>query len=163
MEDFVPTRASQTKRNYAFVNYEVPKRKILTDSLAEKQKMQKINPNMSAVKKSSVELRREQEKEMKKARYDVIKLAMSGFDKKKARKTKMELAIQLGAAPPKNKKTNYKKLKERRKTDAEKMKKEEHISGFTSSLLKPKLKKVRRKDSGILGVYGKVSNNTLPK
>lgn len=164
MEDFVSTRAAHVKENYVSVNYKAPKKKlILTDSSVDKQKLQKNDPINSVTKKDSAKLKEEQEKEMKKARYDVIKLGMSGFEKGKARKTKVDLAISLGAAPPKNKKINYKKLKIRRKMDKEKIKKEEYTSGFTSSLLKPKLKKVGKKDSGILGVYGKVPQSTLSK
>ncbi|KYN21028.1 hypothetical protein ALC57_06936 [Trachymyrmex cornetzi] len=86
---------------------------------------------------------------------------MSGFEKPKARRAKVELAISLGAIPPKNRRMNYKTLKTRRKIEKEKKKEEEHKSGFTSSLLKPKSKKTR-KDSGILQVYGKVPKD-MPK
>ncbi|XP_014488147.1 PREDICTED: uncharacterized protein C1orf131 homolog [Dinoponera quadriceps] len=164
MEDFVSTRASDIKRNYVSVNYEVPKKKVTsTDSFVTKRELRKNDTIDSMTKRNSAELRREQEKEMKRARFDVIKLGMSGFGKEKARKTKIELAVSLGAVPPKNKRMNYKKLKLRRKTDDEKIKKEQHTSGFTSSLLKPKLKKNGKKNSGILGVYGKVSKNAPSK
>ncbi|EFN82918.1 uncharacterized protein LOC105184654 [Harpegnathos saltator] len=170
MEDFIPTRASCTKEDYVSVRYNYPKKKSTsTDGLATKPKFPKNDSTDSVVEKTSAELKIEQEKEMKKARYDVIKFAMSGFDKVKARKTKDELAISLGAIPSKNKKMNYKKLKVcRKKMNDEKMKKEEHVSGFTSSLIKYKhknlkRKKVHKKDSGILGVYGKIPKSSLPK
>lgn len=163
MEDFVSTRASRTKSNYVSVSYEIPKKKKLIDGLINKQKLQKNDLINSAIKRNSTELKKEQEKVMKKARYDVIKLGMTGFEKIKARKTKIELAISLGAVPPKNRKLNYKKLKICQKMDKEKIKKKEHTSGLTNSLLKLKLKKVCKKDSGILGIYGKVPKNTLPK
>ncbi|XP_072757910.1 uncharacterized protein [Anoplolepis gracilipes] len=164
MEDFVPTRGSQIKKNvtsdYVFVNYETPKKKLkpIENNDNEKEKDSKA-------KQTPAELKHQQEKEMKKMRYDVIKFGMSGFKKSKARKAKVELAISLGAIAPKNRRTNYKTLKKSRMIEKEKKKEEKHISGLTSSLLKSKKnsKKVRKKDSGILGVYGKVPKGTLPK
>lgn len=168
MEDFVPTRASQVNRNvannYISLNYEAPKKKSRsTDGSDNKEKSQKDHSIDSKTKQTPAEVRKQQEKEMKKVRYDVIKFGMSGFEKVKARKAKIELAISLGATPPKNRRMNYKKLKARLKMEKEKKKNEERTSGFTSSLLKPKAKKMRKKDSGILGFYGKVSKDTLPK
>lgn len=168
MEDFVSTRASQNKKtavnNYVSINYEAPKKKSRQKvSLDDKKQLQKGDSIDSTKKQTTAELKKQQEKEMKKARYDVIKFGMSGFEKAKARKAKVELAISLGAVPPKNRKMNYKVLKERRKMEKEKKKKEEHVSGLTSSLLRPKSKKAHKKDSGILGIYGKVPKNTLPK
>lgn len=164
MEDFIPTRASRIKENYISVHYNASNKKsVSTDSLANKQKLTKNDPANSIKETNPAELKKEQEKEMKKARYDVIKFGMSGFEKKKAKKTKVELAISLGAIPPKNKRMNYKKLKMHRKMDDEKMRKNEYTSGFTSSLLKPKVKKIYKKDSGILGAYGKVSKSASQK
>lgn len=168
MEDFVPTRASQNKRtainNYVSVNYEAPKKKPRQmNNLNDEKQLQKDDSANPTEKQSTAELKKQQEKEMKKARYDVIKFGMSGFEKAKARKAKVELAISLGAVPPKNRRMNYKLLKVRRKMEKEKKKEEIHVSGFTSSLLRPKSKRAHKKNSGILGIYGKVSKNALPK
>lgn len=163
MEDFVPTRVSQIKKNatsdYISVNYEAPKRKLKpADGLRDNEEQDSKKKQMPA------ELKEQQEKEMKRLRYDVIKFGMSGFEKPKARRAKVELAISLGAMPPKNRRMNYKTLKKSRMIEKQKKKKEEkHISGFTSSLLKSKSKKVHKKDSDILGVYGKVSKGALAK
>ncbi|XP_025073946.1 protein MNN4 isoform X2 [Pogonomyrmex barbatus] len=141
MEDFVPTRVSQIKKttvtNYVSVNYEEPKKKRKPADDAD-------NKEKPEDKKTPAELKEQQEKEMKKLRYEIIKF---------------------GAKPPKNRRMNYKALKLRRKKEEEKKKEEGHrISGFVNSLLKPKSKKIRKKDSGILGVYGKVPKNIkLPK
>ncbi|KAL6260683.1 uncharacterized protein C1orf131 homolog isoform X1 [Pogonomyrmex barbatus] len=162
MEDFVPTRVSQIKKttvtNYVSVNYEEPKKKRKPADDAD-------NKEKPEDKKTPAELKEQQEKEMKKLRYEIIKFGMSGFEKPKVKKAKVELAISLGAKPPKNRRMNYKALKLRRKKEEEKKKEEGHrISGFVNSLLKPKSKKIRKKDSGILGVYGKVPKNIkLPK
>lgn len=162
MEDFVPTRGSQIKKNatsdYISVNYKAPTKKARSDDSDDKKKLK----DNTEPKLTPAELKEQQEKEMKKARYDIIKFGMSGFEKAKAKKAKVELAISLGAIPPKNRRMNYNVLKMRRKKEKEK-KKEEHISGFTSSLLKSKSKAMRKKNSGILGVYGKVSKDTLSK
>lgn len=164
MEDFVPTRGSQNKKtatsSYVSVNYEAPKKKLKsTDDSYDKEKLS----DKSAMKPTPAELKEQQEKEMKKLRYEIIKFGMSGFEKPKAKKAKVELAISLGAIPPKNRRMNYKVLKTRRKIEKEKKKEEGHKSGFTSSLLKPKSKKVGKKDSGILRVYGKVPKDVLLK
>lgn len=159
MDDFVPTRVSQIKKtatsDYVSVNYEGRKKKLKsTDDSDNKEK---------SVKQTPAELKEQQEKEMKKLRYEVIKFGMSGFEKPKARRAKVELAISLGAIPPKNRRMNYKALKARRKTEKERKKEEGHKSGLTSSLLKPKFKKTQKKDSGILQVYGKVPKDILLK
>ncbi|XP_032689282.1 uncharacterized protein LOC116852755 [Odontomachus brunneus] len=164
MEDFVSTRASHIKRNYVSVSYENPKKKTkLIDSLVNTQKLQKNDLINSVIKSDSTELRKEQKKVMKKARYDIIKLGMTGFEKGKARKTKVELSISLGAVAPKNRMLNYKKLKIYQKMDEKKIKQEEHASGLTNSLLKHKHKKICKRDSDILGIYGKIPKNTLHK
>lgn len=163
MEDFVPTRGSKVKKNatsdYISINYEAPKKKkSSTDDKDEK----KGSTDNAKPKPTAAELKEQQEKQMKKVRYDIIKFGMSGFEKPKAKRTKVELAISLGAIPSKNRRMNYKVLKTRRKKEKEK-KTEDHVSGFQSSLLKPKSKAVRKKDSGILGVYGKVPKDILSK
>lgn len=157
MEDFVSTRGSQINKNavdnYVAVNYKVPKKK--SKSIDDTNTEDKTSKKDSKMKPE--DLKKQQEIEMKKARYDIIKFGISGFEKSKAKKAKMELAISLGAIPPKNRKKNYKILKQRQEKEKTRMKEEKHTSGFTRSLLKPRTKKMRRKDSGILGSYGKIS------
>jgi len=163
MEDFIPTRGSQLKKNatndYISINYEAPKKKIKSDDLDKKEKLKNVKQKLTPA-----ELKEKQEKEMKKARFDIIKFGMSNFEKAEARKTKIELAISLGAVrPKKNRKMNYNILKTRQKNKKEK-EKEEYISGFKNSLVKSKSKIIRcKKDSGILGVYGKIPKNNLSK
>lgn len=167
MDDFVPTRGSQIKKtatnDYISVNYEARKKKLKsTDDSNNKER----HNDESATKQTPAELKEQQEKEMKKLRYEIIKFGMSGFEKPKARRAKVELAISLGAILPKNRRINYKALKTRRKIETEKEKKKEnegHKSGLTSSLVKPKFKKTQKKDSGILRVYGKVPKDVLLK
>lgn len=63
------------------------------------------------------------EKQLKRVRYDVFKLGMSGFHKEKKEDARVALAIKLGAKPPRNKTMNYKKLqvikKDEKKKEAE--------------------------------------------
>lgn len=165
MEDFVPTRGSQIKKtaisNYISVNYETPKKKVKpTDNSYNEEE------ENSKIKQTPAELKEQQEKEMKRLRYEIIKFGMSGFEKPKARRAKVELAISLGAKPPKNRRTNYKTLKKSIMIAKERKKKDtsgKHTSGLANSLLKPKSKKVQKKDSGILGIYGKVPKGTSSK
>lgn len=162
MEDFVPTRASQIKKNavnnYDSVIYQTAKKTILKHNSDDK-KLLKKDPMKD---NEFIDLRKQQEKEMKKARYDVIKFGMSGFEKVKARKAKVELAISLGAVPPKKRRINYKALKARRETEKES--RDKHTSGFTNSMFKVKSKKTYKKNSSdILGIYGKVSQDFVAK
>nr|XP_053638253.1 uncharacterized protein LOC128692929 isoform X1 [Cherax quadricarinatus]XP_053638254.1 uncharacterized protein LOC128692929 isoform X1 [Cherax quadricarinatus]XP_053638255.1 uncharacterized protein LOC128692929 isoform X1 [Cherax quadricarinatus] len=60
------------------------------------------------------------EKELKRARYDVFKLGMSGFHKEKKEDTRVALAIKLGAKPPKNKAVSYKDLFKMKKEEKQK-------------------------------------------
>lgn len=160
----MPTRVSQIKKtatsDYISVNYEGSKKKLKSTDSNNKEK---LRDDMSVSKQTPAELKEQQEKEMKKLRYEIIKFGMSGFEKPKARRAKVELAISLGAIPPKNRRMNYKALKTRQKIQTEKKKEEGHKSGFSNSLLKPKSKKTRKKDSGILQVYGKVPKDILHK
>jgi len=166
MEDFIPTRGSQLKKtvtnDYISVSYKTPKKKL--KSADDSGNRQELEGN-SIMKQTPTELKEQQEKEMKKLRYEIIKFGMSGFEKPKARKAKVELAISLGAKPPKNRRMNYKALKTRRKIEKERKQEEGPASGLTSSLLKPKFnsKKIHKKDSGILAVYGKVPKGVLSK
>lgn len=57
------------------------------------------------------------EKQLKRVRYDVFKLGMSGFHKEKKQDTRVALAIKLGAKPPRKKAVNYKKFQEIKKEE----------------------------------------------
>ncbi|XP_063857677.1 DNA ligase 1-like [Scylla paramamosain] len=57
------------------------------------------------------------EKQLKRVRYDVFRLGMSGFHKEKKEDTRVALAIKLGAKPPRKKAVNYKKFQEMKKEE----------------------------------------------
>ncbi|KAG7154480.1 hypothetical protein Hamer_G018231 [Homarus americanus] len=88
------------------------------------------------------------EKELKRVRYDVFKLGMSGFNKEKIQDTRLALAIKLGAKPPKNKAINYKDLLKMKKEEKQKMLEEEAMTGRTGQkIMKPTKKKSRDTNS----------------
>lgn len=157
MADFIPTRASMLKPNAAqeviVTTYEGSKNKGTKSVIPNKEMGLKLNNT------NKVETREDQEKQMKKLRFEVMKFGMTGLSKAKARQANLELAIKLGAKPPKNKRQNYKKLKERKQKEEEK-KKEQIASGFDGSLLNMrrngKKKSAPKRDKGILSSFGKV-------
>ncbi|XP_057324759.1 uncharacterized protein C1orf131 homolog [Microplitis mediator] len=149
MSGFVMTRAAQVKKNaqenFVAVTYTAPKKKIKKTGDA----VNKINEPQDKEE--------DQEKEMKRLRWDVMKFGSSGFEGAAKHKAKVALAISLGAKPPKNRRMNYKNLKLKRSREKEEAAKEqEHQSGLASSLKKTMKKKRVRKETGILDVYGKV-------
>nr|XP_031844335.1 uncharacterized protein C1orf131 [Nomia melanderi] len=167
MEDFIPTRGSQMKKHvseeFVLVNYESRKRaKKNDDSDKDKDALPDETDETTTMTKETKDMdqKKKQELEMKRIRYEVMKFGMSGFQKAEANKAKVQLAISLGAKPPKNRRMNYKHLKERREREREMQKKAEHTSGLEMSMIKHKSKKKIskvKKSNDILEVYGKVT------
>lgn len=166
MDDFVTTRGSSLKRNavkdFIAVSYTAPKKK---------KKLSEVNPSISqevpdskSYKSKEVraqESRRDQEVEMKRARFDVIKFGMSGFDGAKGEEAKVNLAIKLGAKPKKNKPKNYKDLKLEREKAKEVQKKQDQISSLGIKRSGGNTDRKRaRKQPGLLSNYG-VVNKTV--
>ncbi|XP_015113695.1 uncharacterized protein LOC107038890 [Diachasma alloeum] len=157
MEDFVPTRCAQVNKNLAndfvSVKYTAHKKKIPSPNDDSKSKLEP-----DAGKTSVEDARRQQEREMKRLRWDVMKFGTSGFSGARKNKAKVALVLQLGGKPVKSRKNeNYRELKvkkAREKARIERIKKRE--SGFAHSLVKVNAKTKRKKESGILDVYGKV-------
>lgn len=170
MEDFIPTKVAQIKKdaakNFVVATYKAPKKVTKPiddiDKNDEDTKTDKSNTNNT---KASTQLdrRKQQELEMKRARYDVIKFGISGFESAKAKEAKVALAIKLGAKPPKKPGLNYKVLKDERKKEAIAAKEQEPVSGLSKSMVKHKNRKKQKKNSGILGLYGKVHKGALVK
>ncbi|GFR04139.1 uncharacterized protein TNCT_107191 [Trichonephila clavata] len=69
---------------------------------------------------------------IKKARYEIMRFGISGFDKERQKQDKIALAIRLGAKPPKKEYTNYKILMEQKK----KLKEEEKAQKTDQYILK---------------------------
>ena len=55
------------------------------------------------------------EKAFNKAKHEVFRFGMDGFDKRKKQETRIALLVSLGAKPPKNKNKNYKEFQVERK------------------------------------------------
>lgn len=164
MEDFIVTRCVKNKKQalekFQAVTYEAPKKKEKTESFIKKIKdLKSENPEDE---KPEMEPRKKQELEMKRARFEVMKFGMTGFKKNKARDAKIALAISLGARPLRNKKRNYKEILNERKLQKAKEERQKTAvsSGVTQSLKKPKRRRKFKKESGILGVYGKVQKDS---
>ncbi|XP_063974028.1 uncharacterized protein LOC135160872 [Diachasmimorpha longicaudata] len=157
MEDFVPTRCAQVNKNhekdFQSVTYIAHKKKIPSPDADSQCKSQ-----LDSGKPSVEEAKRQQEREMKRLRWDVMKFGASGFSGARKNQAKVALVLQLGGKPVKSRKNeNYKELKvkkAREKARVERIKKKE--SGFSHSLVKVNAKTRRKKESGILEVYGKV-------
>ncbi|XP_011312567.1 uncharacterized protein [Fopius arisanus] len=153
MDDFVPTRCAHQqktpKKDFVSVTYTSHKKK--TPSTADKS----INPRRDDLKPSPEDLKRQQELEMKRLRWDVMKFGASGFTGAKKNEAKVALVLQLGGKPVKNRKNeNYKQLKVKKSRERARAKKQE--SGLTHSLTKINTKTKRKRQSTILDVYGKV-------
>ncbi|BES93492.1 Hypothetical protein NTJ_06301 [Nesidiocoris tenuis] len=70
----------------------------------------------------------EPELDMKQARFEIYKFAQSGLSGLDKQKSQRELAIKLGAVPPKKTALNYKKLKEKLQKDQIKKKESNDLS-----------------------------------
>ncbi|KAF5286403.1 hypothetical protein FQA39_LY16323 [Lamprigera yunnana] len=102
--EFIPTKSSilhnNSTENFEFVTY----------SCYKKKDKEKMNLNVKESKNAQ-----SAEFNVKKARHEIFKFGMSGFDDKKKREAKIQLAIKLGAKAPKSKYKNYKLLLDEKK------------------------------------------------
>lgn len=117
-----------------------------------------MDPKDSPSDKSSIDLQR--------ARKDVINLGLTGFsDKLEKEEAEIQLAIKLGAKPPKKQYKNYKEILEEKKhvkrvtqTTSDKVAKK-HQFGATQSFQKyltGNRHKTKRNPKNVLESYGKV-------
>ncbi|KAJ8932299.1 hypothetical protein NQ314_014792 [Rhamnusium bicolor] len=88
---------------------------------------------------------------------------MSGFDPQTKEQAKVQLAIKLGAKPPKNKYKNYKLLQAEKKKAKEEDSSRLHFQqlgknkiGKSNAKGKSFDRKRRKEKGGILDIYGKV-------
>lgn len=173
-EGFVRTKSSLTRED------KVPEfQEVVFNSHKRKQKdeahsapVRKRNALPDPVPKREDD---DQRSFMKKARYDIIKFGMTGFDSAKKEETKQALAISLGAKPKKRKGINYKELKEMRSKQKEEEQARQAFqtlgktaSGHASAKIKNRMRINKQKPrgdhkGGLLSVYGKVRKNEVPK
>ncbi|KFM70109.1 hypothetical protein X975_04970, partial [Stegodyphus mimosarum] len=84
-----------------------------------------------------------------KARYEVMRFGLSGFEKEKQIKTKVAMAIRLGAKPPRKEYKNYKvlmqeKLQKKLEEKERKKKEEKHHLQTIKPRKKRNLKKYKK-------------------
>ncbi|XP_067004532.2 uncharacterized protein C1orf131 isoform X2 [Anabrus simplex] len=142
---FIPTKSALLKKeaadSFEFVVHESYKKKG-SKSLKE--------GNQPRSKKDS-----KQEMDMKRARYEVFKFAMSGYTPQKKEEAKIALAVRLGAKPPKKPFVNYKELKVlKEKQRLEEAEEKRLLNAGKSSNLSGR-KSTRKSKDGILGFYGR--------
>ncbi|KAF7285375.1 hypothetical protein GWI33_010774 [Rhynchophorus ferrugineus] len=148
---FIPTRASLLKNsdanNYqeiSYISYKSKKKK------AAKQEESDTDEN---IQKSF---------DVRKMKHEIVKFSIEGFDKEKKEEVKRNLAIKLGAKPPRNKRKNYKQLliekkREKKKLEAQQKFQQLGKNAIGKSLAKGKSYDRKRRKDGILDVYGKVT------
>lgn len=152
--DFIPTKSSLLRRQ-GLSNFEV----VVHEKYKKKKVENQVNDSLHPEKKIMTEI------DMKKARFEVYKFSKSKLNFSNKQKSNMELAIQLGAIPPKRKGKNYKELKIERLKQKEMEKEDDYLKVIQrnatelkrKSNTKPKMSNFKKKCDGILEVYGKVS------
>nr|CAI5853906.1 unnamed protein product [Callosobruchus analis] len=149
---FIPTKASEKRKTQ--LDFEVssykshkPEKHITTDNIADSA----INDNKNDKVYS-----------IKRLKQEIKSFTLQNAENK--REAKVQLAIKLGAKPPKNKYTNYKTLvKEKQKQKLKEMKaaafqqlgKNSH--GRCNAKGKSYDRKRKKEKGGILDIYGKVT------
>ncbi|KAF5301586.1 hypothetical protein FQR65_LT08891 [Abscondita terminalis] len=101
---FIQTKSSMQNDN---VRTEFEAKSYTSYKRKEKKDNEPIGKNVSTKNKILFDA--------KKARHEILKFGMSGFDQQKKQEAKIQLAIKLGAKPPKKVYKNYKELTEERK------------------------------------------------
>jgi len=152
-DDFIPTKGCPRKPSCHQVVVHVD-----SDKPAKKS-MTSTSPDSPFVKPVA-------EIDMKRARFEVYKFAHNSLDSKAKQESLKELALKLGAVPPKNKAINYKLLKEQRKKEKEAAKEKSDLYRLNKEC-QSRRKEVlgartdarnrRRMGGSMLGSYGKVS------
>lgn len=130
---------------------------VVYESYKPKAKKEKLEQN------SQKDVTKSKEIDMKRARHEIVKFGMSGFDPEKKEQAKVQLAIRLGAKPPKNKYKNYKELKEEKRKQIERRKEEvefqqlgKNVFGKSNAKGKGFDRKRKNGKGALLDKYGKV-------
>lgn len=132
-------KSSSVKLGPEIVVYENPsKRKRKTDKLT---KYTKRDGNTDG------------EFDMKRARYEVRKFGIKGFQGNKKDEAMVALLVQLGAKPPKNKFYNYKEFTHMKKEEKETQKKQREIDRSLGYKVAPNRGQRRQKDRNDVGGF----------
>uniref|UniRef100_A0A1B6GRM8 Uncharacterized protein n=1 Tax=Cuerna arida TaxID=1464854 RepID=A0A1B6GRM8_9HEMI len=158
VEGLVTTKSSQFKKqghNFELVSFSKHKK---NKSNNDSDKIRTINKDPVSV-------------DMKRARFEVYKFSKSDLNFSNRQKSNVDLAIQLGAKPPKKESKNYKKLKEEKRKEAV-IKEENKYFKEISRNFKIKMdnraktgnhKLTKSKQTGILNAYGKAKHKSTMK
>ncbi|KAG8259550.1 Bardet-Biedl syndrome 5 protein [Homalodisca vitripennis] len=157
VEGLVITKSSQLKKQAH--NFE-----LVSFSKHKKNKLKNDSDELRNITKDPVSV------DMKKARFEVYKFSKSDLNFSNRQKSNVDLAIQLGARPPKNEAKNYKKLKEEKREEAvikEETKYFKEISRnfkmkMDNRAKTPHHKLTKSKQNGILNAYGKYTHREIP-
>lgn len=165
--DFVSTRASLLKKkpqtNYQEVTYVAYKSKKKNSQEKPAEESEKASDN---------------EFNIRKAKHEIVRFGMSGFDPVRKEEAKIQQLIKLGmyfvislicfiscnfvgAKPPKNKAKNYKQLLNEKKIAKAKQEKEQKFqqlgkNSVGKATAKGKSFDRKRRKEGILDIYGKI-------
>jgi len=157
---FIPTRSSmlnkKSEENFKAVTY---------SSYKKKNKEQISLPT----KNNITDTGNAETFNIKRARHEIIKFGISGFDAQKKEEAKVQLAIGLGAKPPRNKNKNYKQLLEEKKKEKQTTKTQldfqqlgKNQVGRSTAKGKSFDRKRKKQKSDLLDAYGQVKFKPKP-
>ncbi|XP_044866840.1 uncharacterized protein C1orf131 homolog isoform X2 [Mauremys mutica] len=168
------TRASKAVSPESMQQGKTTEVEVVTFRGRNKKKKPKVDLTQDSVSKTKMAIPEKnvngQEFNLEKARLEVHRFGITGYEKKEQRILEQERAIMLGAKPPKKEYLNYKiyqqKIKEKKT-----VKKEDYSMEYKSDSIKKKKKKgqeqrkSRKKKSAVsvlpTGQVGKFTNGTL--
>ncbi|KAF2894539.1 hypothetical protein ILUMI_11633 [Ignelater luminosus] len=155
--DFIPTRSSRLNKTSQ------EKFQAVVYNSHKKANAPENNTVHSNVKKVAKVASNNTSFNIKQAKHEVVRFGMSGLDPQEKEEAKVQLAIRLGAKPPKNKCKNYKQLLEERKKEKEATKARlefqqlgKNQMGKSTAKGKGFDRKRRKQKSDLLDDYGKV-------
>ncbi|XP_059611256.1 uncharacterized protein C1orf131 [Phlebotomus argentipes] len=108
--------------------------------------------------------------DIRKARNEVLKLGLSGFEEVEKKKAQVEMAVKLGAKPAKREYKNYKVLQEERKLAKEAQEQQQSLQNVGKKATGEALfsykkftrgHRKRKGDSEVLKEYGRISADKL--
>ncbi|KAG0729043.1 hypothetical protein GWK47_003582 [Chionoecetes opilio] len=105
------TEATKRKRQEEVQIYDYAKRRGVNKPKRNKEEEEQME-SLEEAKGEALD-----DRQLKRVRYDVFRLGMSGFHKNKKEDTRVQLAVKLGAKPARKKAVNYKTLQEMKKKE----------------------------------------------
>lgn len=171
----IKTKASQAKQieqdsNFEIIKFDSTKRRLPktlppgtgNKSESEDSEFERVfgdGPKKKKSKKGKTEVT------FQSARREIINLGIAGSSSSQKIDLNQQLAIKLGAKPPKNAARNYKEILEEKRMQKEQEKaiNKRTIFGTSASLQYRSQKKKPSRNDGLLKRYGKVEKDTQQK